>query len=95
MEPSVYNRRAWRELPRDYCIVEHLLGDLVGPCQGLIHHHHVDPADPDSRTVQVCNRHHGRVHGLLRGLERPRKRCSHRHPYPGGREACERRLNAA
>jgi hypothetical protein len=89
---SVYNKSSWRALPRDYCLVSELLGDAAGPCTGLIHHHHVNPTDPDSRTVQCCAAHHGRVHAVLRGLGR-RKSCSHRHPTRAGREACERRLN--
>ena len=96
MERSVYNTQRWRDLPRNYCAVHELFGPAVGPCRGLIHHHHVDPTDPDSRTVQVCNGHHGRLHGLLTRLDAgPARRCTHRHPYPGGREACERRLNRA
>lgn len=98
MDRSAYMRRAWRELPRDYCIVHILLGDVAGPCSGLIHHHHVDPADPDSRTVQVCNGHHQRIHAALRALsgsQRRWKRCRHRHAYPGARAACEARLNQA
>ena len=99
MDKTVYDRRWWRNLPRDYCVVGLLFARAAGPCSGLIHHHHVDPTDPDSRTVQVCNRHHQHVHKALRALtrepERPRKRCTHVHPYPEGRAACERRLNRA
>lgn len=93
MNRTVYDTQAWRDLPRDYCIVGELLGS--GSCGGLIHHHHVDPADPASRTVQVCAAHHPQIHAVLRGLDRPVRRCTHRHPYRAGREACERRLNAA
>lgn len=92
MHTSVYNTRKWRELPRDYCIVDILLGDAAGPCQGLIHHHHVDPADPYSRTVQVCASHHPKLHRVLNSLGRKRS-CPHRHPTRAGREACERKLN--
>ena len=96
MERSVYNRQAWRDLPRDYCCVEFLLGPAAGACGGLIHHHHVDPTDPDSRTVQVCQRHHPKVHALLRGLSSERvRRCTHNHRYDHARRECERRLNAA
>lgn len=95
MERTVYNTARWRDLPRDYCAVERLFGAAAGPCAGLIAHHHVVPDDPDSRTVQICARHHPQLHAALRRLEpRPWKRCSHRHPYPEGRAACERRLNA-
>jgi hypothetical protein len=95
MERSVYNSREWRNLPRDYCAVSHLLGDTAGPCTGLIHHHHVDPTDPDSRTIQVCNSHHQRIHTVLRHLssERPVRRCTHNHRYEHARRECERRLN--
>lgn len=92
--PAVYNTQRWRELPRTECIVEHLLGGAAGPCSGLIHHHHVDPDDPYSRTVQVCASHHSTVHKVLRSLGRTR-RCPHRHPTRAGREACERKLNQA
>ena len=96
MERQAYNTRVWRDLPRDYCVVDLLFGEAVGPCSGLIHHHHVDPEDPTSRTVQVCASHHPRVHAVLRFLERPRvRRCPHIHRTPEAREACERRLNAA
>jgi transposase len=96
MHTQVYNTQRWRDLPRDYCLVGELLGDAGGPCRGLIHHHHVDPTDPDSRTVPVCNSHHGRLHGVLNRLNAAeRRRCTHRHLYPGAREACERRLNRA
>lgn len=93
---AVYNTQAWRDLPRDYCVVELLLDDAAGPCRGLIHHHHVDPTDPDSRTVQVCAAHHPRIHALLRGVTSSRvRRCTHNHRYDHARRECERRLNAA
>ena len=94
MDRTTYNTRRWRDLPRDYCAVSLLFGELAGPCSGLIHHHHVDPSDPDSRTVQICAGHHPRLHAVLRFLERPRWRtCTHAHRTREGREACERRLN--
>ena len=93
MERTVYNRREWRNLPRDYCIVDELLGAAAGPCKGLIHHHHVDPTDPDSRTVQCCAAHHATVHKVLRGLSRQRRRCTHNHRYEHARRDCEARLN--
>jgi hypothetical protein len=91
---AVYNTSRWRGLPRDYCIAEYLLGDAAGPCTGLIHHHHVDPTDPDSRTVQVCQAHHPKIHAILRGLAPRRRRCTHNHRYDHARRECERRLNA-
>lgn len=93
---EIYNTRSWRSLPRDYCAVSYLFGGAAGPCSGLIHHHHVDPEDPRSRTVQVCASHHPRIHAALRhlgGSERAWKRCPHRHRTPEARHACERRLN--
>lgn len=98
MERSVYNTRTWRELPRDgECVAEFLFGDAVGPCSGLIHRHHVRPGDPTSRSYQACAGHHPRIEAFVRRLRRgdDRRRCPHDHRYPGAREACERRLNAA
>ena len=89
-----YNKAFLRGLPRDYCSVQLLLGDAAGPCGGLIHHHHVDPLDPDSRTTQVCAVHHPKVHAVLRGLStRRERRCTHNHRYDYARRECERRLN--
>ena len=96
MEAAVYHTSAWRDLPRNYCAVELLFGEAAGECCGLIGHHHVDETDPHSRTVQVCAGHHSKVQAVLRRLRRGDdgyRRCTHSHPYPGGREACERRLN--
>ena len=98
---AIYSTRAWRALPRDYCLVELLLGAAAGPCAGLIGRHHVDPEDPDSRTLSCCARHHSRLHVVLRVLERsqrsgPRRHtCPHPHRTREGRDACERRLNRA
>ena len=56
-----------------------------------------DPEDPESRTIQVCNSHHQRLHAALRALLTPSepewKTCTHKHRYPEGKAACERRLN--
>jgi hypothetical protein len=93
---AVYNTSAWRDLPRDYCAVRLLLDEAAGPCRGLIHHHHVDPTDPDSRPVQVCAAHHPKVHMILRSLSTVRVRhCTHNHRYDHARRECEARLNAA
>jgi len=92
---AVYSTRVWRELPRDYCAVELLLGAAAGPCSGSIHRHHIDPADPHSRTLPACQGHHGRLHVVVRLLERGRRRCPHPHRTRESREACERRLNRA
>ena len=91
---AVYSTRAWRALPRDYCLVELLLGAAAGPCAGLIHRHHVDPEDPDSRSIACCQGHHSRLHVALRMLERDQRRiCRRQHRTRESREACERRLN--
>lgn len=95
MERSVYNTQSWRDLPRELCAVSELLGEIAGPCRGLIAHHHTDPSDPDSRTVQVCNRHHQMLHTVLRASVPRRKTCPHHHRSRESREACERRLNQA
>ncbi len=97
MERPVYDKRSFRNLPRERCEVEYLFGPAIGPCKGLIHLHHTDPADPDSRTIQVCNSHHQRLHAALRALLTPSEEvwrtCNHIHRTPEGRAACERRLN--
>ena len=96
MERTAYDKRSFRRLPRERCVVADLFGPAVGECAGYIHRHHVDPADPYSRTLEVCNGHHQRLHAALRHLEAPErawKRCHHRHSTREGREACERRLN--
>ena len=100
MERPVYDKRSFRNLPRERCEVEYLFGVGVGPCKGHIHLHHTDPNDPDSRTIQVCNSHHQRLHAALRALltppEQEWKSCPHRpgtHRYPGAKEACEAQLN--
>jgi len=93
---AVYSTARWRELPRDYCAVELLLGAAAGPCSGAIHRHHVDPDDPDSRTLPACAGHHSRLHVVVRLLERGRRReCPHPHRTRESREACERKLNRA
>jgi hypothetical protein len=91
---AVYNTQAWRELPRSHCAVDLLLGGAAGPCAGKIHHHHVDPDDPYSRTLQVCASHHPKLHAALRSLSRRPKRCTHQHRYDWARRECERRLNS-
>ena len=76
------------------------LAELVpDECSGTLHWHHVMPVsaggDPDGHTVQVCAHHHPMLEHLARRILRW-KRCPHgpgAHPYPGSREACERRLN--
>jgi len=97
MDRAAYQRQSWRDLPRDgECAVSWLFGQAAGPCSGLIHRHHVDPDDPDSRSLQVCASHHPKLQAALRHLEdKPRwRRCRHEHRYPQARAECERRLNA-
>ena len=99
MQRQAYDKRAFRNLPREQCVVSELFGEMVGDCHGFVHRHHVEPTDPDSRTVPVCNRHHQRLHAALRALRAPErawKLCPHppgTHRYAGAKEACERRLN--
>ena len=106
MEQAFYSSAAWRQareqvLQRDKrrCTVGRLLG---GGCRGALHVHHIDPAaDPlDERNLaSVCAAHHSRWEAVRRAVienRSPRwRRCRHIHRYRGGREACERRLNAA
>lgn len=100
MDKSTYDSQEWRELPRDgECVVSFLFGEeAVGVCHGRIDRHHVDPEDPESRSFQVCARHHPKVQAILRRLLNPPKwkRCPHKpgtHRYPEGKLACERSLN--
>lgn len=73
----------------------------LGDCHGLLDVHHIDPVsegrgdplDPE-RCFTACRRHHPMIEAVIRRSKRWR-RCTHDHRYPGAREACERRLNAA
>ena len=96
MERQAYDKRSFRRLPREQCAASLLFGEIIGPCRGLIHRHHVDPDDPNSRTVEVCNAHHQSLHAALRALSGPEKewkRCRHIHRSAEARQSCERRLN--
>lgn len=99
MQRESYFTREWRDLPRDgECVVAFLFGRLAGACGGTHHRHHVDPQDPESRTLEVCAHHHPKLQAAARRLdERPKwKRCPHRagtHRYREGLIECERRLN--
>lgn len=99
MEKTVYDQSSWRALPRERCVIADLFGEAAGPCTGLIHRHHVDPEDPDSRSLEVCAGHHPRIQAILRRLLNPEwKRCPHKpgtHRWPGAKDACERQLNRA
>src|SRR5262245_15563766 len=96
MERTEYDKQEWRDLPRDgECIVAFLFGESAGECHGRIDRHHVDPENSD-RSVQCCASHHPMLEAARRHLLKPKptwKRCTHAHPYPGGRAECERRLN--
>lgn len=101
LRPDLHTR-AWRDLPRDgECVAEFIFGDAAGPCVGDMHRHHVHPGEPTSRTYQACAGHHPVIEAFLRRLRARAdrvlgyRRCTHHHPYPGGREACERQLNRA
>jgi hypothetical protein len=99
---QVYDSPRWkavraraRERDGHRCTVGRLLG---GDCRGLLHVHHLDraadPFDLDNLAT-VCAAHHPRWEAVRRAVldQRPRGewRCPHRHPYPQGREECERR----
>jgi hypothetical protein len=94
VDQTAYNSQAWRRLPRETCRIAELFGELVGPCSGPIHRHHVDPEDPDCRTIQVCQTHHPTLHAALRNLtrDRTRRRCNHQHRYDHARRECEERI---
>lgn len=104
MERHCYDVQAWRDLPRNSCIIEVLFGAAGGACGGLIHRHHVDKTDPESRTLEVCQVHHPTVEAFLDRLMSAEqlvdtrwKSCPHKpgtHRYPGAKEECERKLNA-
>jgi hypothetical protein len=100
MEKTVYDKRSWRNLPRESCLIFELFGNALGECKGEIHRHHTNPLDPDSRSVEVCNSHHQYLHVALRTLTAESapewKRCPHKpgtHRYPWAKEECEQRLN--
>jgi hypothetical protein len=106
---NLYDTLHWRELraralARDCsrCTVSRLLG---GECSGVLHVHHIEPADERpalafelDNLATACAGHHARWEALRRALVRERRRgyrrCPHPHPTRAGREACERRLNA-
>lgn len=95
--PYPYSSSSWRNLPRDGdCQLADLLG---GECRGRLSLHHITPLSEggafDGDLLLACASHHRRLEAARkRGEPRPRT-CSHRHLYPGAREACERRLQLA
>lgn len=77
---------------------------LGGDCSATLDVHHIRPreeggTDEDSNLMVLCHSHHPMLEALRKAIlkrqEAEPRRCSHRHPYPSGREACERRLNQA
>ena len=92
-----------RVLARDggRCWVARWLG---GECHPTRHVHHIVPrdeggTDDDDNLATVCASHHPlweRLRQAVLACRGPRwRRCDHRHPYPGGKAECERKLNAA
>jgi len=102
MPQRLYDTPRWnwlreRVLRRDgnRCAVGRLLG---GDCHPTLHVHHVVPVSDGGspwnieNLVTVCASHHPELEALRRRLRADPPRCSHFHPYPEGRRACERRL---
>lgn len=108
MSTYLYHSPAWRELrelalERDgsRCSLGRLFG---GDCSHRLAVHHLVPLSeggpplPDlDGVLTVCTSHHSQLHAFRRAMSETRrpawKRCTHHHPYPGGRALCERRLN--
>ena len=75
---------------------------IGGECSAVLDVHHIRPreeggTDEDSNLMTLCHRHHPMLEALRRAILKRKssrwKHCHHHHPYPGGREECERRLN--
>lgn len=92
-----------RVLQRDgnRCTVAWLLG---GPCRGDLHVHHIEPREEfpelaleESNCGTACASHHSKWDSARRAIIRARgdvsalPPCGHKHPYPEGRAACDRR----
>lgn len=101
MAQRVYDTADWqlvrsRVLARDgdRCTVGRLFGV---PCHSTLHAHHAIPVDEggapydEENIITVCAAHHPLLEAFRRRVNRP-VRCRHHHPYPGGREECERRM---
>lgn len=101
LDSPEWHRFRLRVLARDgrRCTVGRLLG---GPCHPTLHVHHVVPVSEGGaefdfdNAITACARHHPMLEALRRKIlaarETPPPRCRHRHPYPQGREECERRM---
>lgn len=105
MTDGFLQSRAWLELrerirDRDTnrCTVGRLLG---GRCRGVLHVNHIIPRserpdlalDPDNCGT-ACASHHPMWEAVvrtLRALDGELPPCGHRHPYPQGREECDRK----
>ncbi len=77
---------------------------LGGQCSPVLDVHHIRPrseggGDEDDNLMALCHSHHPQLEALRNAIlgrrEQARRHCHHKHPYPGAREACERRLNQA
>lgn len=75
---------------------------LGGDCSSTLDVHHLIPRaegglDVEDNLITVCHDHHPVMERLRRAVlncRGPRWRtCRHTHPYPGGREECERKMN--
>ena len=76
---------------------------LGGECSAVLDVHHILPreeggTDEASNLMTLCHKHHPMLEAMRRAILKRRplawKTCPHHHPYPGGKEECERRLNA-
>lgn len=101
---TFYDSPEWRRLSDvviasadGRCFVARLFG---GACSEILHAHHIESIvdRPDLALVEdncaaVCSRHHPTWEAFRRLLaaRRTLPPCRHTHPYPEGREACERR----
>lgn len=88
-----------RILARDGACSARFLG---GECSPVLDVHHILPRseggnDADENLLVLCHSHHPQLEAMRRAIlerrEPVRRRCRHRHFYPGARELCERRLN--
>lgn len=82
------------------CTVGWLLG---GACHETLDVDHLVPRDEGGtdaldNLITVCHSHHPMREAVRKAVLHRRgrlawRRCTHVHPYAGGREDCERRLN--
>jgi len=76
---------------------------LGGECSAVLDVHHIKPpkeggSDALGNLMTLCHKHHPMLESLRRAILKRKpsawRTCPHHHPYPGGKEECERRLNA-